>query len=352
MLKVKNWTSKIPPVNDEARTQAAERMNQLTKPPGSLGRLESLAIELAAVTGEPLPQCDPAAVLIMAADHGVTEEGISAYPPDVTAQMVYNFLRGGAAINALARQANAAVRVVDIGVASELEAESLRKRKVRPGTGNFAQTEAMTRDEVLSALQVGWEEAADLARSGTRLLAIGEMGIGNTTTSAALVAALTGCSPKEVVGRGTGLDDERLLHKTRVIEKALSLHSINPSDPIDVLSKVGGLEVAGLAGAVLGAASHRVPVVMDGYISTVAAWIATKIEPAVKPYLFASHLSVEPGHRIVLNEMDKTPLFALDMRLGEGSGAALAIPIFQAACRILREMATFAEAGVSGATHE
>lgn len=350
MYENKTWPQAIPPIDEEARQKAEERMNQLTKPLGSLGRLETLAIDLAGAMADPLPDCDPAAVLIMAADHGITEEGISAYPSDVTEQMVYNFIQGGAAINALAKQANAQVRVVDIGVQGVIDVDSLRKRKIRPGTANFARTEAMTKDEVMQGLQVGWEEATDLARSGIRLLAIGEMGIGNTTTSAALVAAMTGLPVKQLVGRGTGLDDERVLHKIQVIEKALSFHSIDPSDPIDVLAKLGGLDVVGMAGAVLGAASQRVPVVMDGYISTVAAWMASKIEPAVLPYLFASHLSVEPGHEIVLNELGKTPLLALQMRLGEASGAALSFPLFQAACRVLREMATFSEAGVSGAS--
>lgn len=347
MFENKTWPAPIPAVSERARRQAAERMDQLTKPQGSLGRLEQLAIELAGVMDNGLPQCDPATVLIMAADHGVTEEGISAFPAEVTQQMVYNFLRGGAAINALARQAGAEVRVVDIGVAADLSSPQLRQRKVRRGTANFARTAAMSRDEALAALQVGWEEAVSLAEEGTRMLVIGEMGIGNTTASAALVSALTGRPAREVVGGGTGLDDARVIHKAQVIERALTLHTINREDPIDVLAKVGGLDVAGMAGAVLGAASRRVPVVMDGYISTVAAWLAAKIEPAVVPYLFASHLSTEPGHAIVLRELGKEPLFALQMRLGEGSGAALALPIFQAACRVLREMATFTEAGVS-----
>ncbi|WP_018132202.1 nicotinate-nucleotide--dimethylbenzimidazole phosphoribosyltransferase [Effusibacillus pohliae] len=357
----------------EAMRLASERHNRLTKPPGSLGRLEEIAIRLAGIQGQPIPAAAPAAVVVMAGDHGVTEEGVSAYPAEVTVQMVLNFLAGGAAINALARNANADVHVVDVGVKADIpagqvteaattgvqekEADSAGRsasrlwvEKVRYGTANLAKEPAMTREEAERALSVGWEMGRRLHEQGYKIVALGEMGIGNTTASAAVASVLTGRPVQEVAGAGTGLGAEGVNRKIEVIRQAIVLHSPDPSDPVDVLAKIGGLEIAGLAGLTLACAAHRMAVVVDGFITSAAALVAAKIEPDVRPYLFASHRSVEPGHRVVLEALDLEPLFDFSMRLGEGSGAALALPMLQAAARVLAEMATFDEAGVSDAT--
>ncbi|MFC4766497.1 nicotinate-nucleotide--dimethylbenzimidazole phosphoribosyltransferase [Effusibacillus consociatus] len=344
----------IEELNQEAIKLASERHDQLTKPQGSLGLLEEIGIRLAGIQGETIPTVTPCAVVLMAGDHGVTEEGVSAFPSEVTVQMVLNFLAGGAAINALARNANADVHVVDVGVKSDIPVPSetsnrLWVKKVRYGTDNMAKGPAMTREEAEKALQVGWEMGSQLHQAGYKMVALGEMGIGNTTASAAITAVLTGRPVQEVVGVGTGLSSQGVQHKIETIQKAIRVNSPNPTDPIDVLAKVGGLEICGLAGLILSCAAHRIPVVVDGFITSAAALAAAKIEPLVRSYLFGSHQSVEPGHRIVLEALELQPLFDFSMRLGEGSGAALALPVVQAAARVLREMATFAEAGVADA---
>ena len=338
----------IPPLDHTAETAARLRQDTLTKPPGSLGRLEALSIQLAAITGQARPSVARKTVIVMAGDHGVTAEGVSAYPSEVTPQMVLNFAHGGAAINVLARQAGARIVVVDVGVAADLPAQpNVISRKVAHGTQNMALGPALTRDQAEAALQVGLDVIADEIDRGLDLVATGDMGIGNTTASAAIVAAITGEPIALVTGRGTGIDDNGLARKIAVIERALAVNRPDPADALDVLAKVGGLEIGGLAGVMLGAAARRVPVVIDGFISGAAALIAAGLAPEVKPYLIASHQSVEIGHRILLEYLGLRPLLNLDLRLGEGTGAVLAFNLVEASARILNEMATFAEAGVS-----
>lgn len=331
----------VRPLDADAMAAARTRQDQLTKPLGALGRLESLSIQLAGITGVLTPSLERRTVLVMAADHGVAAQGVSAYPQEVTAQMVANFLRGGAAINVLARQMGAQVFVVDIGVAAET---SVGEQKVRQGTRDFSQEPALTPDEVRQALETGIEI---INQDPPGLLALGEMGIANTTAASAVVAAITGEPPERVTGRGTGIDDSVWRHKVAVVRDALALHAPDPQDAISVLSAVGGLEIAGLAGASLAAAARRVPVVLDGFISTSAGLAAALLCPQAKDYFIAGHRSVEPGHRIALDWLGLQPLLDLDLRLGEGTGAVLAFPIIEAASRLLGEMATFGEAGVS-----
>jgi len=339
----------IPEIDVAAAQKAEARQKNLTKPPESLGRLEEISIQLAGMKADPLPMVNRKAVIVMAADHGVVLEGISAFPAEVTPQMVINFLNGGAAINVLARQAGASVTIVDIGVASDFDPSlpGLLRCKVARGTRNMAKGPAMTRDEAIKALTVGMDVLAQVAEKGLDLVATGDMGIGNTTPSSAIVAVMTGLPVAEVTGRGTGLDDAGLEHKIKVIEKAIALNKPNPKDALDVLCKVGGLEIAGLAGVMMAAASRRIPVVVDGFISTAAAMIAVGLVPDVKNYLFGAHNSVEIGHRAMLKHLGLNPLIDFNLRLGEGTGAVLAFHLIEAASRILREMATFAEAGVS-----
>jgi nicotinate-nucleotide--dimethylbenzimidazole phosphoribosyltransferase len=339
----------IPPIDTAARQAVARRHSQLTKPPGSLGQLESLAVDLAGIQGRERPSVQRKTVIVAAADHGVAAEGTSAYPQEVTTQMVLNFLHGGAAINVLARHAGARVVVVDMGVAADLdEYPSLYRRKVAYGTQNMRYGPAMSEDQARQALQGGLEVVQAEVQQGLDVVAVGEMGIGNTTASAATIAALTGLSPEAVTGRGTGIDDRGLQHKISVIAEALAVNQPNPQQPLEVLAKVGGLEIAGLVGVILGAAASRIAVLIDGFIASTAAMLAAAFNPAVKPYLIATHQSVEMGHRVILDHLGLKPLFDLGLRLGEGSGAALAFHLLEAAVRILNEMATFAEAGVSG----
>lgn len=335
----------IGPLNSEAMTAARARQDQLTKPLGALGRLEELSIHLAGITGKLTPSLEGRTVLVMAADHGVAAQGVSAYPQEVTAQMVANFLRGGAAINVLARQMGAKVLVVDIGVAADVgDQAGLISRKVRNGTRDFSQEPALTQEEVRQAMEVGIQI---IAREPPDLLALGEMGIANTTAASAVVSSITGEPPGRVTGHGTGIDDAAWRHKVAVVEEALALHRPDPKDASSVLSAVGGLEIAGLAGAAIAGAAMRVPVVLDGFISTAAALAAAVLCPRAKEYFIAGHRSVEPGHRIALEWLGLHPLLDLDLRLGEGTGAVLAFPILEAATRLLGEMATFSEAGVS-----
>lgn len=332
----------------EAMQQARARQDQLTKPRGSLGVLEEISVQLAGIYGDPRPLPGRKAVIVMAADHGVTEEGVSLYPPEVTAQMVLNFLAGGAAINVLARHAGAEVRVVDIGVKVPVRGEGLVSRKVRAGTANMARGPAMTREEARRAVKVGIEVAREEIEKGARMLAAGDMGIGNTTAASAVTACLCARDPVEVTGRGTGIDDTGLERKVAVVRRALEVNRPDPSDPLDVLAKVGGLEIAGIAGVMLAAAAQRVPVLVDGFISGAGALIAAGLRPGARDYMIASHLSVERGHAVQLQKLGLRPVIHADMRLGEGTGAALAFSVVEAAMKILDEMATFAEAGVSG----
>ena len=350
--KLQQIVEQIEPLDAEAMRRAQERQDSLTKPPGSLGRLEELSIQIAGITGQALPRIEDKVIVTMVGDHGVTAEGVSAYPSEVTPQMVHNFLRGGAAINVLARHVGARVVVVDVGVAQELTPHpELVSRKVAPGTGNMAQGPAMSREEAIQAVEVGIDVVEGELVRGMDILGTGDMGIGNTTPSSAIVAVFTGAPVIQVTGRGTGIGDEQLQHKVDLIERALRINQPNPDDALDVLAKVGGFEIGGIAGLILGAAAHRVPVVIDGFISGAGALIATGLAPQVRDYLIAAHQSVEVGHRLMLERLGLTPLFDLNLRLGEGTGAALGISLVEAAVRVLAEMATFAEAGVAGASN-
>jgi len=347
-MEIEEIIKEIKPLDEAAMRAARARQDTLTKPRGSLGRLEELSIQLAGIRADPFPSVKRKAIIVMAADHGVALEGVSAYPSDVTAQMVLNFLRGGAAINVLARQAQARVTVVDIGVAADFEPmPGLIRRKVMYGTRNLAQGSAMTREEAEQALQIGMDVFNEEASHGLDMVATGDMGIGNTTPSSAIVAAMTGLSVAQVAGRGTGIDDQGLERKIRVIEQALVVNQPDANDAMDILHKVGGLEIAGLAGVMIADASQRVPVAVDGFISTAAAMIAVALAPRLRDYLISAHQSVELGHQAMLKHLDLNPLLDLNLRLGEGTGATLAFHLIEASARILCEMATFDEAGVS-----
>ena len=338
----------IPPFDHNAANNAHNRQNNLTKPTSSLGRLEEISIQIAGIQGTMLPSVEKKAVIIMAADHGVTSEGVSAYPSDVTPQMVMNFLHGKAAINTISQYANAKVRIVDIGVNYDFNGTvGLENYKIAYGTANMTKGPAMTAEQTLKAFHIGYTIAEEEAQAGTKLIAMGEMGIGNTTASSAIISCITGLPVSAVTGRGTGIDNNGLTRKIAAIEKAIEINQPDISDALDVLSKVGGLEIAGLVGVIVGAAANRIAVVIDGLISSAAALIAYEIHPEVRLYLLAGHQSVEVGQKAVMDRLGLKPILDLNMRLGEGTGAALAFNIIDCACRTLCEMATFAEAGVS-----
>ncbi|MHA0857151.1 nicotinate-nucleotide--dimethylbenzimidazole phosphoribosyltransferase [Paenibacillus sp. CMAA1364] len=342
----------IKELDQVAMNEAKLHINNLTVPPGSLGKLASVAIQLAGITGVVKPTFQKREVIIMAGDHGVCEEGVSAFPQEVTPQMIHNFLAGGAAVNVLARQAAAEVVCVDIGVNSELSHPNLLSHKIRYGTANMAQGPAMTYEEAIASILVGVEVVKDAVERGVQLFVTGEMGIGNTTASSAITSALTNISVRDAVGRGTGIDDSRLLHKVSVVEQALKVNAPNPLDPIDVLAKVGGLEIGGLVGVILGAAVNGCPVIIDGFISSAAALLAKAICPMSADYMIVSHASHEQAHRLVLQELQLRPMLDLDMRIGEGTGGVLCLHLLDAACRIVNEMATFESAGVSSESKE
>jgi nicotinate-nucleotide--dimethylbenzimidazole phosphoribosyltransferase len=329
--------------------EAAERHQlELTKPPGSLGRLEEIANRCAAIRESLRPTSTHPRIVVFAADHGVCAEGVSAYPQEVTAQMVANYLRGGAAINALARAGDIELKVVDVGVRAPFGAiEGLISRRAAAGTRNFCREPAMTETQMFAAIETGIELAGEAAAEGCDLLGFGEMGIGNTTPAAAIAAALTGERVENVVGRGAGLDDEGIARKRRAIERGLALHASRLTSPLGILQCVGGFEIAAMCGFCLGAAAVRLPVVTDGFIATAAAALAVRLCPAMAGYLFAAHQSAEPGHARLLAAIGEQPLLNLGMRLGEGTGAALAIGIVRAAVAAFTQMATFASAGVS-----
>jgi nicotinate-nucleotide--dimethylbenzimidazole phosphoribosyltransferase len=340
--------NKIKPLNQKAMIEAQARQDRLTKPRGSLGRLEELSIQLAAIQGKSIPQIKDKAIITMAGDHGVVAEGVSAYPQEVTAQMVANFLGGGAGVNVIARQVGVRVVVVDMGVAAELKPHAnLLSRKVAPGTKNMAIGPAMTVEQAIQAIENGINIVQAEITKGLDIVGTGDMGIGNTTPSSAICAVMTGMPVAEVTGRGTGVDDGQLAHKVAVINRALAVNHPNPKEPLEVLAKIGGFEIGGLVGVMLGSAAHRIPVVIDGFISGAAVLLAVALSPELKNFLIASHVSVEPGHRFLLKHLGLKPLLDLDMRLGEGTGAALGIFLTETAAKILAEMATFAEAGVS-----
>jgi nicotinate-nucleotide--dimethylbenzimidazole phosphoribosyltransferase len=320
-----------------------------TKPRGSLGRLEQIARRVAAIRGTAELEPLQAAIVVAAADHGVAAEGVSAYPAEVTAQMVANFARGGAAINVLARRAGAELIVVDAGVLEPVTVERVRTLRIGPGTANLAREPAMERTQALTALAAGIDLARGLAAAGIGIVGLGEMGIGNTTAASAINAALLGCDAREVCGRGTGIDDGALARKVGVVRAALRLHRLAPDDPLGVLTAVGGFEIAVLSGIALGAAAERVVVLVDGFIATAAALVAERLAPHAQSAMIAAHRSPEPGHGLALDALGLEPVLDLGLRLGEGTGAALALPIVQASLAIVAEMATFAGAGVSDA---
>lgn len=339
----------IEPAQDDLLRKAYLRLDSLTKPRGSLGRLEEFAQKLVLLTGREMPPpLTKKIIFTFAGDHGVVDEDVSLFPKEVTVQMVYNFLKGGAAINVLSRHIGADEVVIDIGVDHDFGDErGLLSRKVLKGTANMRKGPAMTRNEAELCIDTGIELALEYADKGYGIFGTGEMGIGNTTPSSAIAAAITGADVHDVTGKGTGITDEALIHKIKVIEDSIALNKPDPADAIDILSKVGGAEIGGIAGLVLGAASRKIPVVIDGFISTAGALIAYSMEPLVKDYMFAAHNSVEKGHTVMLEKMGLKPILDLHMRLGEGTGAVLAMFVIEAGLKIYREMATFDEAGVS-----
>lgn len=363
----------IASLNGKFNELAQKRLDNLTKPLGSLGRLEEFARRLVAITEDTIPVLDKKVIFTFAGDHGVATEGVSAYPKEVTKQMVFNFLNGGAGINVLARHAGAEVVVIDIGVDYDFGTVGaycntplqsgdhdnalinkqggmgglLVSKKVIMGTKNIRKAPAMTRDEAIRCIEVGLELAEEYARKGYKMFGTGDMGIGNTTPSSAIAAVLTERSVREVTGKGTGIGDDALKNKIKVIEDAIAFNKPDAKDAIDVLSKVGGAEIGGIAGLIMGAAANRIPVVIDGFISTAGALVAYCMEPKTKDYMFAAHNSVEIGHKTMLEKIGLKPILDLDLRLGEGTGAALAMLIIEAGLKIYKEMATFGEAGVS-----
>jgi len=339
----------IKPVDDNRAEAVQRRLDNKTKPPGSLGRLEELAKRVCLITGEDDPDVSKRAIFVFAGDHGVTDEGVSAYPKVVTAQMVLNFIGGGAGVNVLARHVGADVIVADIGVDHEFTpVEGLRILKVARGTRNMAKGPAMTHEEAVRAVEVGIGLVNEFASKGYGLIGTGDMGIGNTTPSAAIASVFTGLPVELVTGYGTGITDAAFDNKVAVIKKAIEVNGPDPADALDVLAKVGGLEIAGIAGVVLGAAANRIPVVVDGFISTAGALVASELKPEAKGYIIAAHKSVEAGHTAMLDRLGHRPLVDLGMRLGEGTGAALAMGLVDAGVKVLKEMATFEQAGVEG----
>ncbi|MEA3349854.1 MAG: nicotinate-nucleotide--dimethylbenzimidazole phosphoribosyltransferase [Chloroflexota bacterium] len=347
-MTLQDIISKVQPLDETAMEAARSRQNQLTKPPGSLGQLEAISIRMAGITGDAAPSIEYKVITTMAGDHGVVAEGVSAYPSEVTTQMVYNFLNGGAAINVLAQHIGARVVIVDMGVAADFGSHpDLIDKKIAPGSGNIARGPAMLRQQAIESIEAGIAVVEAELEKGLDILATGDMGIGNTTPSAAIAAALTGRAPKEIVGRGTGVDDEGLERKINAVQRALETNQPDADDAVDILAKIGGFEIGGLTGAILAAVAQRKPIVVDGFISTAAAMLAVKLAPQVREYLFSAHRSQERGHQIMLEWLELEPLLDLGLRLGEGTGAALAISLIEAACKILSDMATFSEAGVS-----
>lgn len=345
---LKETIAKISPVRTDFLERAKNRMDNLTKPRGSLGKLEELAQKICSITGKDSPVIHHKVVFVLAGDHGVTKEGVSAYPSEVTPQMVLNFLRGGAAINVLSRFAGARVAVVDVGVAYDFSpTDGLVFRKVRKGTSNFAQGPAMSREEAVQSVVTGIRLVEEEMKNGADMVATGDMGIGNTAASSAITAVMTGKPVAQVTGRGAGLEENALKQKVRIIEKAIRVNKPDANDALDVLCKVGGFEIGGLAGVILGGACHKIPVMLDGFISGAAALIAASLSPHAKNYMVASHHSAEPGHAAVLSFLGFSPLLDLHLRLGEGTGAVLGMMLAEASCRVLNEMATFQEAGVS-----
>lgn len=333
-------------LDQKAMEKARERVDNLLKPPGSLGRLEELAVQLAGIQGRPIPEIKSKSVILMAGDHGVVSEGVSIASQEVTGLMVSAIAGGVSGVSVLARLAGARLVVVDVGVAGKVDVPGVLDYKVREGTANISTGPAMSREEAVKALEAGIAVAVKEIEEGADLLATGDMGIGNTTPSSAILSLMVGITPEEATGRGTMVNDEVMKRKVMAVKKAIEINRPDPADGIDILSKVGGLEIGGLAGVILGAASRRVPVIIDGFISTAAAMIACAIAPEASSFIIPSHLSGEQGHSLMLERLGMKPMLLMDMRLGEGTGAALAMHLVEAACRIASEMASFQQAGV------
>jgi nicotinate-nucleotide--dimethylbenzimidazole phosphoribosyltransferase len=345
---IEDTIEQIRPLDSEAMELARRRQDMLTKPRGSLGKLEGLSVKIAGIQGTARPEIRHKCIITMAADHGVVAEKVTLYPQEVTSQMVLNFIKGGAAINVMARQIGARVTVVDMGVIGGFPADSgVACKMIDFGTANMAHGPAMSREQAVNAIESGMGIVKMEMQKGLDIIGTGDMGIGNTTASSAIFAALSGTSVLQVTGRGSGIDDGQLAHKIRVIEQALAVNKPDPDDPLDVLAKVGGFEIGGLAGVILQAAASTIPVVIDGFISTAAALIAVKLAPQVRDYLIAAHISAESGHAALLQYLELEPLLNLNMRLGEGTGAALGISLVEIAVNTLNQMTTFDEAGVS-----
>jgi nicotinate-nucleotide--dimethylbenzimidazole phosphoribosyltransferase len=345
-VKLNQVNQGIRPLDAAAQEQALRRLDSLLKPIGSLGKLESIAAQIAGITGKPVNRLNRKCVIVMCADNGVWEEGVSACPQELTAMQTLNFTRGICGINVLCRHAGMDVKIIDIGVNADFNHPEIVNRKIRKSTGNIARGPAMTREEAIQAIEVGIETVTELAQQGYDTFGTGEMGICNTSTSSAVLMAFTGCDAGTAVGKGAGLTDADFENKKRVIEKALRTNRPDPADPLDILAKVGGLDIAGLTGCYLGAAYHRVPIIIDGFISAAAALIAFKLNPLTRDYMIPSHCSAEPGFGLIMKELDLEPMLNLAMRLGEGTGCPLAFNIMDAAVKIVSEMATFEEAAV------
>jgi len=346
-MKWQEIISKLKPLNGQYIMQAQERLDQLTKPPGSLGQLEQLAMQLSAIYQSTHFSVDPVAHYVFVGDHGITAEGVSAFPSEVTTQMVYNFLQGGAAINVLTKNNDVAIKVVDVGMKDTVADPRLIQRKIKQGTNNFLFDKAMTKEEVYDAIQVGFQLGMDEIEQGVKMLSIGEMGIGNTTSSAAVAAHLLGRPVEQMTGKGTGLNDMQLQHKVDVIRKAFEKHQLASKDAVEALAAFGGLELAAMTGMIIAAAYKQIPVLLDGLNTGAAALAAAYIHPITASYMVASHQSEEPGHAIILNALQLKPLLQLSLRLGEGTGAILALPLIRSTQYLLQEMATFSQAKVS-----
>lgn len=351
MNRIDKLLRDIQPINHLSFEETQRRLDNLTKPQGSLGRLEELAKLVVAITGKKNPDLSKKVIFTMAGDHGVCEEGVSLFPQEVTPQMVYNFIRGGAGINVLANHVGAKVVVVDMGVAVDLEPHpNLVIKKIGYGTKNITKHTAMSYRQTINSILAGVEVfEKELTNSGIDIVGTGDMGIGNTTPSSAIVATITQQPVEKVTGRGTGIDDETLKKKIATIKKAIEFNNPNPKNGLDVLSKLGGFEIGGMVGVILAAAVHKVPVVIDGFISGAAALIAYSLKPEIKDYMIAAHTSVEKGHQVILDFIGLKPLLNMNLRLGEGTGAALAMSLIEASVKILTQMATFEEANVSKA---
>ncbi|MFH1228690.1 MAG: nicotinate-nucleotide--dimethylbenzimidazole phosphoribosyltransferase [Planctomycetota bacterium] len=359
MFLLQNEIDKMQGLDRDAMDKVQKHLDRLAKPKDSLGRMEELAKQIAGIMSDDKPKLKHKVIFTLAGDHGVVDEGVSAYPREVTCQMVYNFLRGGAAINVLARQAGAKVIVADMGIAGELEPDLIKTNdkyiefydcRIGSGTDNFSKGPAMTPSNAVRSIKAGITLVEKEYRNGLDIAGTGDMGIGNTTSSSAIIAVMAGKAVEEVTGHGAGINDEGLLRKIGIIKQAIAVNKPNQQDPIDVLAKLGGYEIGGLAGVIIGCAMKRVPVILDGFISGAAAMLAIKLAPKAKDFIISSHCSAEPGHKYALAHMGLKPLLDLNMRLGEGTGAALAMMLCESSLRILEEMATFSQANVSEKT--